>query len=110
MTLWYGNGLQGGDTTMRFAILSAVIILVGATVAVAGAFPGANGRIAFSSNRDGHFHVYSMNADGSDVVQLRSGAFDDRAPEWSPDGKLIAFSSNVTGDWDVYVMSAHGSG
>src|SRR3977135_4526906 len=46
--------------------------------------------IAFQSNRDGPYHIYVMNTDGSNLRQLPSGDTDDRHPTWSPDGKAIA--------------------
>lgn len=46
--------------------------------------------IAFQSNRDGPYHIYVMNTDGSNIRQLTSGDNDDRHPAWSPDGKTIA--------------------
>jgi Tol biopolymer transport system component len=46
--------------------------------------------IAFQSNRDGPYHIYVMNTDGSNLRQLTSGDNDDRHPNWSPDGKAIA--------------------
>lgn len=55
-------------------------------------------RIAFQSDRsaNGRYELYSMDADGSDVVQLTSGLYDidgyrPVAPSWSPDGSRIAF-------------------
>ncbi|HEY3126676.1 MAG TPA: LpqB family beta-propeller domain-containing protein, partial [Candidatus Limnocylindria bacterium] len=51
--------------------------------------------IAFQSNRDGPYHIYVMNSDGSNLRQLTNGDNDDRHPNWSPDGKLIAVD---TGD------------
>lgn len=51
--------------------------------------------IAFQSNRDGPYHIYVMNSDGSNLRQLTSGDNDDRHPSWSPDGKVIAVD---TGD------------
>ncbi len=46
--------------------------------------------IAFQSNRDGPYHIYVMNTDGSSLRQITSGDNDDRHPNWSPDGKTIA--------------------
>jgi Tol biopolymer transport system component len=51
--------------------------------------------IAFQSNRDGPYHIYLMNSDGSNLRQLTNGDNDDRHPNWSPDGKTIAVD---TGD------------
>ena len=70
----------------------------------------AGGRIAFISNRGGDYEIYSMNADGSGVVQLTDDDFGGEQPAWSPDGRRIAFASERDGDWDIYVMDADGSG
>ena len=79
---------------------------------VAGATqPGDNGRIAFSSDRDGgNIDIYTMNPDGSGVVQLTDDAFDDWNSSWSPDGNKIAFvSTRAGGTHQVYVMNADGT-
>ncbi|HEU4759594.1 MAG TPA: hypothetical protein VFT91_06375 [Dehalococcoidia bacterium] len=61
-------------------------------------------KIAWESDRDGDFEIYTMNADGSDVAQLThdGGAV---AARWSRDGKLIAYSRGGT----IMVMNADGS-
>ena len=41
-------------------------------------------RIAFSSDRDGDFDVYVMNADGSGVTNLSDNPAEDSLPAWSP--------------------------
>ena len=49
-------------------------------------------RICFVSNRDGHWRVYAMNADGTDQVRLTQVQDnDDTSPDWSPLGDKIAF-------------------
>src|SRR5947207_9164140 len=69
-----------------------------------------NGRIAFSTNRDGNNEVYVMNADGSGAVDLTNDPASDTSPSWSPDGARIAFTTNRDGNNEVYVMNADGSG
>lgn len=54
-----------------------------------------NRLIAFQSNRDSAtFHIYVMNADGSNQRALTKGTTDDRHPIWTPDGKSILFDSS----------------
>lgn len=67
-------------------------------------------RIAFATDRDGNFEIYSMNADGSGLVRLTEDPAVDRHPTWSPDGEKIAFQSYRNGNVDIYVMQADGGG
>ena len=61
-------------------------------------------RIAFTSNRDGNYEIYVMNADGTGLRNLTRHPAQDNYAAWSPDGKRIAFISNRDGGHDVYVM------
>ena len=70
-------------------------------------FPGINGKIAFTSYRDGNQELYVMNADGTGQTNL-SNNVDDSLPNWSPDGSKIAFFSLRDGNGEVYVMNANG--
>lgn len=77
--------------------------------ASAGTFPGANGQIAFSSNRDGNYEIYVMNPDGSNLERLTNDPASDLSPAWSPDGSKIAFASDRDGSSKLYVMNADGT-
>ena len=78
-----------------------------------------DGRIVFSSYRDGNQEIYVMDAAGGDPVNLTLHEAWDASPVWSPDGRRIAFVSDRNGDvevWgthlntEVFVMNADGSG
>jgi Tol biopolymer transport system component len=67
------------------------------------------GRIAFSTNRDGNYEIYVMNADGSDQRRLTNSPYEDRGPTWSPDGTKIAYSTVHLNRSEIWVMNADGS-
>ena len=50
-----------------------------------------DGRIVFTSVRDGDMEIYSMNSDGSDVQRLTNLPGPDGGPFFSPDGSMIVF-------------------
>ena len=52
---------------------------------------GRDGRIVFTSLRDGDMEIYSMNADGGDVRRLTHRPGPDGGPFFSPDGRQIVF-------------------
>jgi TolB protein len=50
-----------------------------------------------------------INADGSRLLQLTSGAGNNEYPSWSPDGSMIVFSSTRDGKRKLYVMNVDGA-
>ena len=70
------------------------------------AFPGTNGKISFSSDRDGNREIYVMDAAGTNQTNLTNSAAQDYEPAWSPDGSKIAFRSDRDGNGEIYVMDA----
>ena len=50
-----------------------------------------DGRIVFTSVRDGDMEIYSMNSDGTDVRRLTHRPGPDGGPFFSPDGQSIVF-------------------
>ena len=68
-------------------------------------------QIAFTSNRDGNWELYVMNADGSGQTNLtQTPAMPESDAAWSPDGARLAFAREMSGNWDIYVMNGDGSG
>jgi len=91
---------------------------------------GPNGRIVFTSVRDGDMEIYSMNGDGSDVKRLTNRPGPDGGPFFSRDGSMIVWrGKHITDakelsdyqallkeglwrptDLEIFVMKADGSG
>jgi dipeptidyl aminopeptidase/acylaminoacyl peptidase len=81
----------------------ALAVLVACSVAAVAAlepakaaFPGKNGAIAFTSDRDGQPEVYRMRANGSHQRRLSDTAgVANGSPQWSADGQKIVFTSHA---------------
>ena len=68
-------------------------------------------RIAFSSNRDGTWRIYLMDARRHGRhAPARPATGDATDPAWSPDGGRIAFVSTRSGNSDIWVVNLDGSG
>jgi Tol biopolymer transport system component len=92
------------------ATLCALTFSAATAVPALAAFPGANGKIVFQTNRDGNAEIYTMNNDGMGRVNLTRNPAQDIQPRWSPDGGRIVFASNRSGHDEIYLMNADGSG
>jgi Tol biopolymer transport system component len=66
-------------------------------------------KIAFESNRDGNWEIYTMNPDGSDQTRLTDNLVIDRSASWSPDSSRIIFYSARDKNFEIYIMNANGS-
>jgi Tol biopolymer transport system component len=107
------GGVRVGRPKVRsfvvLTMLSAAVLANGVTSA-RGVAPGANGRIAFDSDRSGDSEIYTMDRDGGNLVDVTNNPASDSGPAWSPDGTQIAFSSNRnTIHSQLFVMNADGS-
>jgi Tol biopolymer transport system component len=107
-----GASSLGRHGKRRFAVTTAIAaVLALAALAVSmsergdAAFPGTNGRIAYSYGDAYDGSIWSANADGSVPTKLTSGA-NDFGPAYSADGGRIAFHR----EGGVDVMNADGSG
>ena len=65
-----------------------------------------SGRIVF----DNHEDVWTINADGTDLIRLTHSSAFEFDPSWSPDGAQIAYRSERGDDSEIWLMNADGSG
>ena len=63
---------------------------------------GPDGRMVFTSVRDGDMEIYSMNGDGSDVQRLTNRQGPDGGPFFSADGSKIVFRGREIADGPEY--------
>lgn len=99
----------------RTAVLAALVsgILIASPLTsgpVKAAFPGENGRIAFTRDDGTQTDIYAVHPDGTAPVQLTTDEGDDCCPVYSADAERIAFFTNRDGNDEVYTMNADGSG
>ena len=95
-----GGGRRAWSVPVSLALglfFVTVVFALGGSPGVAGAaWPGANGRIFFSSNRDGNFELYTMNADGTGQTRLTATPGDEFSPSVSANGRWVTFLYNPT--------------
>lgn len=68
------NTLKNGKKLFSISLILAALIFSLSLVAA------AQGKIAFSSNRDSDYEIYVMNADGDNPVNITNDPADGRSP------------------------------
>jgi TolB protein len=75
------------------------------------AFPGENGKLAFTKDWD----IYTVDPDGSNLTNLTNSSALESRPDWSPDGTKIAFTNGYMHDFGdvsavgISIMDVDGS-
>jgi Tol biopolymer transport system component len=88
---------------IKLVMICTLITVIGVSP-VWAAFPGANGKIAMSYDRD----IYVMNSDGTGLTNLTNNSLGYTMPDWSPDGTKIVFNTGGH-NGDLYVMNFDGT-
>ena len=58
--------------------------------------------------KGGEINIFTINTDGSGLMQLTQKCGENKSPSWSPNGEMIVFTSNRQGKEKLYVMSSKG--
>jgi Tol biopolymer transport system component len=67
---------------------------------------GPGNLIAFESNRDGNWELYTVDVSGDgEPVRTTDNPANDINPFWSPDGNHLVFQSDRDGDWEIYMLN-----
>ena len=111
----YRARMRWNSRSRRLLPVGLLTILVGALI-VTACGGGSESRatvvdrwIAFASDRDGDWEIYTMRSDGTDVRRLTVNDTWDEGLAWSPDGTRIAFVSGRYGDSEIYTMRPDGT-
>jgi TolB protein len=67
-------------------------------------------RLVFISMTAGREQLFTMDVDGSNVVQLTRDDADHEDPAWSPDGTRIAFALIAGGHNSIAIVKGDGTG
>jgi Tol biopolymer transport system component/DNA-binding winged helix-turn-helix (wHTH) protein len=68
-----------------------------------------DGRLLYSSDINGFWHIFLMNTDGKDKRQLTHGTYDNIMPAMLPDGRYIFFTSDRNGAANIWRIDKDGS-
>lgn len=71
-------------------------------------------KIAFTSNRDGDFEIFTLDIYSGTLTKVTRNTVRDAEPAWSPDGSRLAYESPTLApgrtDTDIWTRNANGTG
>ena len=102
-----GRWTDGGNKIKKWRYSLLILVFFVCLILPVAA---AGGKIAFSSQRDGYYEIFVMNADGTGQIRLTTNLFNDYEPSLSLDCSKIAFLSDRDGNPEIYSMNADGTG
>ena len=94
--------------------VSAIVYILSAIavgLALAGgraSFVSPGDELAFMSNQDGDWDIYTLDVGRGLAHALTDFPYDERYPRWSPDGARIAYHADPRVAFDIYLMDDRG--
>jgi Tol biopolymer transport system component len=83
-------------------------VLVDSITNIQAALAPDRTRVAFSSNRNGSFDIYVMDADGQNLRRVTTNPGNEGEPAWTPDGARIVYTSTTGTNSQIAIMFADG--
>jgi Tol biopolymer transport system component len=91
-------------------VLAAVLLAIALVLATAAAAaPAPRGTLAIVTDRTGNLEIFSINADGTNAVNLTNSPAADNFPAWSPDGARIVSTRGSGFGRELWLMGSDGS-
>jgi Tol biopolymer transport system component len=81
------------------------LTFLASTLPITVSWSSGGKQIAFATDQ-----IFVVNADGTQLTQLTSGAAANAFPSWLDGGRRIVFASGRDGDGEIYSMNADGTG
>lgn len=109
--LWIGGlFLTGCSSQPKTASTLFSILTPESTPSFSSIFP-YTGKIAFTSfDKNGtNNHIYVMNADGCELIDIAPNLSEIRDLAWSPDGNYLAFDALVDSEAKIFTIKTDGS-
>jgi len=72
-------------------------------------FSSGNNLIAFYSNMDGDYDIYTISPGKNDLKNLTANSSNEYMPRFCPDGKRICYQSDLGGNSRIYIMNTDGT-
>ena len=99
-----------GATLVAVGLLVLMMLLVVDVQPAEAAFPGKNGKIAYSGSDGNDFEIFTIDPGGGNRFQVtdNNNKRGDIEPSFSPDGKRIAYSGYDRHDYEIFTISVDG--
>jgi len=106
-TKYVGVSAAAAGALVAVGLLTLMMVAVEVRPAEA-AFPGQNGKIAYTHWGGYDYEIYTISASGGTPFNVTNNTTDDYTPSYSPDGTKIAYQAYDGHDDEIYTINATG--